>query len=62
MSNPENINSRGTPDQRIAHEARNWRVSEKAAIGSPVPGARDKLYKALQKLRETVDNDLKARP
>ena len=48
-------NRKATPDEKIAHQAREWRVYDQAAIGNKTDEARRAEYNARQKLREVVD-------
>lgn len=47
---------RATPDERIAHQAKTWRRSDKAAIASKCDAAKQRAeFRERQKLREVVD-------
>lgn len=48
---------KGTPDQKIASKAKVWRYREKVAIANKADVDKQKAeYRALQQLRETIDN------
>ena len=48
-------NRKATPEEKIAHQARQWRACDKAAIGAPGNETKLAEYHARQKLREVVD-------
>ena len=52
---PDQKNRNATPDEKIAHQAREWRACEKVSIGAKTDQTKKATYHALQKLREVVD-------
>ena len=46
---------KATPDEKIAHAAREWRPLDKAAIANKCDSTKRAEYHARQKLREAVD-------
>ncbi|MGZ4819353.1 MAG: hypothetical protein ACXVZJ_12045 [Terriglobales bacterium] len=51
----EQQNHKATPDEKIAHAAREWRPLDKAAIANKCDSTRKAEYHARQKLREVID-------
>jgi len=51
----EQEETRATPEEKVAHRARLWRASDKAAIGSSCSKVKRAEYLARQQLREAVD-------
>jgi hypothetical protein len=48
-------NRKATPDEKIAHQARNWRARDKDATVNRSDKSRRAEYHARQKLREAID-------
>jgi len=48
-------NRKATPEEKIAHQARNWRACEKKAIAHRNDNTKRAEYQARQKLREAID-------
>lgn len=48
-------NRKATPDEKIAHQARQWRVCDKAVTANKNDSTKRAEYKARQKLREAID-------
>jgi hypothetical protein len=48
---------KGTPDQRIAHEAKQWRAVDREAIANKSDREKQRLeYQARKNLRKAVDD------
>lgn len=52
---PDHEIRRATPDEKIAHQARTWRRSDKAAIAEKSDSTKRAEYHERQKLRAAVD-------
>jgi hypothetical protein len=48
-------NRKATPDEKIAHQARNWRKHDREAASNRCDNTRRAEYHARQKLREAID-------
>ena len=49
--------TQATPDEKIAHQAKTWRVIEKAAIADKRnPAKQQQEYRARQQLRRVIDD------
>lgn len=48
-------NRKATPDEKIAHQARQWRACDKDAVANRSDVTRQAEYRARQKLREAID-------
>jgi len=48
-------NRKATPDEKIAHQARQWRACDKEAVAQRSDNTRRAEYRARQKLREAID-------
>lgn len=46
---------KATPDEKIAHQARQWRACDKDAVANRSDITRRAEYQARQKLREAID-------
>ena len=53
MKDDENL--KATPDEKIAHQARQWRACDKNAVANRSDITRRAEYHARQKLREAID-------
>jgi len=52
---PDQKHSKGTPDERVAYQARVWRDRDKEAIANRCTATQRAEYLARQQLREVVD-------